>query len=253
MELDGTRVRNIRHRLGLTQAALSKKAGYAARTIQRVEAGEAVQSPTAAHIAQALNVRIDEITPRSDGLSSLIPQDPLSNEVTLVHCLSGRQLHGQLSKTTFLEIERDLEPRREQRDALRQFGALIEAVWQDPWIHPLERPNRCPSEGDIFDQMIEAGEILEALSDLRLKVMVGTYLVRDGSIIYTEDMEVYASNRSTIDHPKLILCVTDATDETLSRKPDDHYLSDLNIAKRRGHQESGTLARETLEEDDIPF
>ena len=171
MELDGTRIRNIRHRLGLTQAALSEKAGYAARTIQRAEAGEAVKSPTAAHIAQALNVRIDEIMPRSDGPSFVIPQDPLSNEVTLVHCLSGRQLHGQLSKTTFLEIERDFEPRREQREALHQFGTLVEGVWQDPWLHPLERPNCSPSESDIFDQMIEAGEILEALSNLGLKVM----------------------------------------------------------------------------------
>ena len=229
MQLDGDLIRRHRVTLGMTQAQLAKKSGYDTRTIQRAEAGTPVLNQAAATIAQALEVSLDRIIPRQENLFEL-PQADQKPEVILLPCPSGKELHRHLNKTDFLTIERDFEPRAEHRAAVKQLGALIDEVWEDPMAP--KWPN--PTQEEIFEQMIVAGEAIEELGKLGLRLMLGVYTVQQLPITYDEfgDFNGFADNGSYCDYSSLIVCLTDDVEPTLRRKPDDHYLSAKSIAER---------------------
>lgn len=231
MQLDGDLIRRHRTTLGLTQAQLAKKAGYDTRTIQRAEAGTPVLNQAAATIAQALEVRLDQIIPRQESLFDISTASETNTpEVILLPCSSGKDFHRHLTKTDFIAVESDFEPRAEHRDAVKRFGALIDTVWENPWAPTIAGPDTIPTQEEIFEQMITAGEILGGLAKLGLRVMLGSYTVRQPMIHYTEFSEAYIRTNSPYDtdYSKLIICLTDALDETLRRTPDDHYLSEAS-------------------------
>lgn len=237
MQLDGDIIRRHRINLGMTQAQLAKKAGYDTRTIQRAEAGTSVLNQAAATIAQALDVNLDRIIPRQENLFDL-PTGEEKHEVILLPCHSGRELYRHLSKTDFLEVERDFEPKPEHREAVKRFGALIDQVWENPWIPPMERSSFSHSEEEIFDYMIEASEVISELDRHGLRILTGSYTLRDAEIHYTEFGEVYMRTGAPLntDYSKLIVCLTDALDDALRRTPEDHYLSPKSIAEQKARE-----------------
>lgn len=251
MQLDGDIIRRHRINLGMTQAQLAKKAGYDTRTIQRAEAGTSILNQAAATIAQALDVNLDRIIPRQESLFDL-PAGEEKHEVILLPCHSGRDLYRHLTKTDFLEVERDFEPRSEQRDAVKRFGAMIDLVWQNPWVHPMESPGPF-SEEQAFEYMIEAGEIISELDQLGLRILAGSYTVRLARIHYNDIGEVYSKVGAPLntDYSKLIICLTDALDETLRRTPEDHYLSPKSIAEQKAREPH--YGGYDTEDPEIPF
>jgi transcriptional regulator with XRE-family HTH domain len=248
MQLDGDIIRRHRINLGMTQAQLAKKSGYDTRTIQRAEAGTPVLNQAAATIAQALDVNLDRIIPRQENLFDL-PTGDEKHEVILLPCHSGRDLYRHLSKTDFLDVERDFEPRSEHREAVKRLGALIDRVWEDPWTPMMERSSSSPSEEGIFDCMIEASEIISELDQLGLRILTGSYTVRDAAIAFGEYGDPYMITGSPLDtdYSKLIVCLTDALDETLRRTPEDHYLSPKSIAEQKAREPRREI------DDEIPF
>lgn len=248
MQLDGDLIRRHRVTLGMTQAQLAKKSGYDTRTIQRAEAGTPVLNQAAATIAQALEVSLDRIIPRQENLFEL-PQADQKPEVILLPCPSGKDFHRHLCKTDFLHVERDFDPRTEHRDAVKRFGALIDKVWDNPWAPRSLLHADQPTEEQVFEEMITAGEIIEDLSNLGLRVMLGSYPVLEQRINYSEFGEAYArvGTPYDIDYSSLIVCLTDALDDTLRRTPEDHYLSPSSLAKRGYDYEPRDL------DNEIPF
>lgn len=222
MKLDGDLLRQHRATQGLTQAALANRAGYDPRTIQRAEAGEPVLNAAAATIAQALNVPVDRLRARQGDLHD-DAQSPEPGVVSLVECTSGRILLNQVLATTFLTVERDFDPRPEHREVATQFGAFIDNTWVNPWL-PRSHYDP-PSEEQIFEWMIEAGEIIEALRKVHIRLMSGAYTVLHERFRYSEFGEVYVRSDAVKDTEfgGLILCLTDRNDNVLRRSPEDHW------------------------------
>jgi transcriptional regulator with XRE-family HTH domain len=223
MKLDGNLIRSRRVNLGLTQAGLAKKAGWDTRTIQRAEAGTPVSAVTAAAIAQLLEIRVDKLRAQVDPSLPHISEQ-LAGIVTLVPCQSGRLLYTQLTTTEFLTVEKDFEPRAEHRAAITRFGRLVDQTWSHPMCNPEGRVLQTRGEEAAFELMIEAGEVIEELEKLNLRILTGSYDLLHERIYYGEFGDAYIKTGSYKDtrYPALILCVTDRDDPWLRRSPDDH-------------------------------
>ncbi len=223
MQLDGDLIRRHRATMGLTQVQLATRSGYDTRTIQRAEAGASVLNQAAATIAQALEVRLDQIIPRQESLFDQA-QSTSSAEVILLPCHSGKDLYRHIAQTDLLNVEQDFEPRAAHREGAKRLGAFIDTLWDDPF----ERWERHdpPSQEHVFELMIQAGEILEMLGQHGLRVLLGSYQILIQKIHYGEFGDPYIPYDSPYDttYSKLIVCVTDVLDDTQRRTPEDHHL-----------------------------
>lgn len=224
MKLDGDIIRLHRQNKGLTQAQLAHRAGYDTRTIQRAEAGTAIQNAAAATIAQALEVKLDRLRIRQEDLFETSTPEA-KGAVTLVECRSGRILFQQIRDTAFLEIERDFEPTSSHREVVTALGAFIDKTWITPWAEWQEKAAiQNISEAEAFEFMIQAGEILEGLSDQNLRVMTAAFEIWHERIYHSEFEGSYAKVGSPTDtrYAALIVCATDRSDASLLRYPKDY-------------------------------
>jgi len=64
---NGQRVKELRQDHGWTQEDLGEKAGYSKRTIENIEASRPVRPGTLAEVAEALGVKLEQVTLLSDG------------------------------------------------------------------------------------------------------------------------------------------------------------------------------------------
>ena len=228
MKLNGDLIRSQRMTLGLTQAALAKKAGWDTRTIQRAEAGVAVSHVTAAAIAQLLEVRVDTL--RAPIEQDQIPASAIkSGIVTLVPCVSGKLLYTQIIGTEFLTVEKDFEPKSAHREAITRFGRLVDQTWSHPMCNAENRIHPMRGEAEAFELMIEAGEVIDEVVKLNLRILTGTYDLLHERIYHSEFGDAYIRTGSYKDtrYPALIICITDRADPWLVRNPEDH--ADIEI------------------------
>lgn len=224
MKLDGDIIRLHRQNKGLTQAQLANRSGYDTRTIQRAESGTAIQNTAAATIAQALEVKLDRLRARQEDLFETQVNDA-KGSVTLVECRSGRTLFQQIRDTAFLEVDRDFEPTSSHREVVTAFGAFIDKTWITPWAEWQEKAAiENISEAEAFEFMIQAGELLDGLTEQNLRVMTGAFEIWHERIYHSEFEGSYAKVGSpkNMRYASLIVCVTDRNDASLLRYPKDH-------------------------------
>lgn len=226
MQLEPDLIRHHRVERGLTQEQLARKAGYNTRTIQRAEAGEPVQSTIAAHIAQALSVRLDQILPRREHKEERLPSTEV-DQVILLPCTSGRRLYSDLLGTTLLEVEKDFEPGPEHRETVSRFARFIEDSWPSPFVGFQERPPHKPTESVAFEMMIQAKEVIDALQSEGLHLLLGSYRALHGRLHFDEFGETWTSPTERRVYDKLLIVLTDRPEVSLTRQPADHEYRDI--------------------------
>ena len=232
MHLNGDRIRHYRARKGMTQEQLAARSGWNPRTIQRAEKGDPIQNRAAAEIAQSLEVPLDLIRSRQAELFDVqrVSQGR-TDEVVLLLCSSGQRLVSTLLKSPFAEVEKNIEPRTENLESLRMFGAVFDQCWADPLSQPHERIPAY-SETQTFELMAEANTAIISLAYHGIRVFLGFYDIDHPRIRYGEFGEVYyrTYDKNLARYRKALIVLSEQVEDVLYRCPDDHpeRLSTLN-------------------------
>lgn len=220
MQLDPDLLHKLRHDKGLKQEALAQDAGCALRTIQRAERGEPVQRHIALRIGRALDVSIDKLCVQETQNSVELPPGC----VELVSCTSGRQLLEQVRGCFFLQREWEFDPTAKHRETIMRLAAFLNKNWIDPlktkrsMFELLEL-----SITDEFEALVEAGEVLDELSNLGLALLSGQYTCVFDRLVYDENGAWEPRlDQGSARYRTTILCVTEASKTILRRYPEDH-------------------------------
>jgi transcriptional regulator with XRE-family HTH domain len=224
MKLDPDLLRALRNDKGLKQEALAQDVGCGLRTIQRAERGEPVRRHTALRIGQVLEVALDQLSvPKAVNPVEDEPKAP-AGCVELVSCKSGRQLLQQVRGCFFLHREFDFDPAAKHRQAITRLGAFLDRNWIDPLKTKRSMFERLDlTVAEDFEALVEAGEVLEELSNVGLALLSGKYTCVYDRLVYDEDaMWEPRLDQGSAQYHTTMICVTDASRLIVRRYPEDH-------------------------------
>lgn len=223
MKLDPDRLREFRHDKGLKQASLAHDVGCDLRTIQRAEAGERIKRHIALKVSQVLDVPINRLSMPEAGD---VPEngEKIAGGVELVSCTSGRQLLHQVRGCYFLHREFDFDPVAKHRHAIKRLGAFLD----EHWIDPLKTRRSMFERLDLtinedFEALVEAGELLDELSELGLTLLSGQYICVFDRLVYDKDGAWEPRlDQGSAQYRTTMICVADASKTLVRRYPEDH-------------------------------
>lgn len=224
MKLDPNRLREHRNDKGLKQEALAQDVGCDLRTIQRAEAGENIKRHTALRISHVLDVPINRLSVPEMENRVEDEQKSLTGCVEMVSCTSGRQLLQQVRGCHFLHREFDFDPTSKHRQAITRLGAFLDKNWIDPLKtrrSMFERLDLTVTED--FEALVEAGELLDELSELGLTLLSGQYTCIFDRLVYDENGAWEPRlDQGSAKYKATMICVSDKSKTLVRRYPEDH-------------------------------
>lgn len=174
MRCDPAKLRNLREQKGITQEKLARDSRAGLRTIQRAEGGQSIRSETAAFIADALSVPMNELRMEDSGDS--VEGGGGDDFVTLRRVRSGKALIEAMHRSYMCRLECDVDPDGSNVETLKAFVSLLEARVPDPldW-----------TDNHLFGSLAERLEVVASLNDYlreldgrRIAVFAGSYSER---------------------------------------------------------------------------
>jgi transcriptional regulator with XRE-family HTH domain len=176
MECDGSKIKEMRERFGMTQDHLAGAAGVDRRTVQRAEEGRG-SLDTLAGLASALRVSVPDLKrspPEQAEMAGDISED---NAVVLNLTMSGKDVLDLLQRAFSARVECDIEPTPESLSALVAFASDLEKLCPNPWDEEKFRSDPMPL-AERLAQMVAISEQLKQLDQLGVGVFIGSYTAR---------------------------------------------------------------------------
>jgi hypothetical protein len=156
-------------------------------------------------------------------------EDERAGCVELVSCTSGRQLLQQVRGCYFLDREFDFDPAAEHRQAITRLGAFLDKNWIDPLKTKRTIFDRFDlTIADDFEALVEAGEVIEGLSNLGLTILSGQYTCIFDRLVYDESGAWEPRlDQGSARYSATMICISDASTTLVKRYPKDH----VDVAK----------------------
>lgn len=225
MTIDGTKLRDLRLQKGMSQEKLGLMTKLNKRTIQRAENGEAVAIETLAFIAEALEVKPDELRGRQFELFSngMPPSTTKPGEVVLVEVTRGSRLVNTLRQTFLATFEYESEPTEENLPLLEEVAEILNAAWQNPWERPDDRVGSY-GDAELLRLQAKANRVIPSLRELGIRIFIGTYASRQKRPRYDPDEgHMYVTDRTPRERVTNVrVVVSDEVAGHLIRIPSDH-------------------------------
>ena len=221
MSIDGQKLRRLREAKGFTQEKLAALCNLTKRTIQRAEAGTPVALETVSFIADALDARPDEFRAAPKKENEPKPEDP--DDVVLVRTASGRKVISTILRCFDVSISYDVEPTKENIEALSALSERLKSAYCDPHRPPLELPTL--SDVEVLRLQADLNEDLQTLPPMGFHIYMATYMayrVIPYCDPYEENM-MTKQNQPKEEVELGLIVVSDSTDDHLIRQinPDD--------------------------------
>jgi hypothetical protein len=125
----------------MSQEKLGLMAKLNKRTIQRAENGAPVAIESLAFIADALEVKPEELRGAQFEmlLDGVPPKATKPGEVVLVPATRASRLVNALREALFAKFEYQVEPTDENLPLLEEVAEILNAAWQNPWEPPVNQ------------------------------------------------------------------------------------------------------------------
>ncbi|MEL7258850.1 MAG: helix-turn-helix transcriptional regulator [Pseudomonadota bacterium] len=227
MTVDGQKLRNLRQNKGMSQEKLGLLSNLNKRTIQRAENGAPVALESIAFIADALEVKPEDLRGRQlelfEGAGSDIKAR--SGEVILVPVTRGSRLVNTLRSAFMAEFAYEVEATKDTLTLMERIIAVFHGAWKNPWEPPTDwRYPEEPSDAAMLRLQAEANEVIPSLADNGMRVFMGTYSSYQQTPYYNVDEGLMLVSRN---QPKnlvtmALIIVSDSSAGHLSRFPADH-------------------------------
>lgn len=225
MTIDGAKLRNLRLQKGMSQEKLGLMTKLNKRTIQRAEIGEPVAIETLAFIADALEVKPEELRGSQFELLSndASPKTIKPGEVVLVEATRGSRLVNTLRQAFMATFEYEAEPTEENLPLLEEIAEVLNAAWQNPWEPAFDQVGQS-TDAELLRLQAKANRIIPSLHNLGIRVFVGTYTSRQQRPRYDVDEgHMYVTNRTPRERVTNVrVVVSDEVAGHLIRIPSDH-------------------------------
>ena len=127
VKYDGSLLRDARKRSNLSQEDLSQKIGVTSRTIIRAEQGD-VSFSNLTKICTELGITPDALIEDEDVTDLLGFHNHILHRIT-----SGVDLYGKILRAYCLEVSSEIEPNRDNVDAVYNIFEVCENVGNDPF------------------------------------------------------------------------------------------------------------------------
>jgi transcriptional regulator with XRE-family HTH domain len=236
---DGAKLTKLRAQMGMTQEKLAAMSNANVRTIQRAERGGHLQIETAASLAAALKVTVQELSVPEATAASPEAEESESNAVVLRPITSGKALIETVYDSFSGKLYCEVEPTAENVDALTSMIDEIEGLIPDPWAHP--EPGL--SLSDRLRRAVTITSKLALLEGMGVAVFAGTYTARAQiPRLHGEEYTMYI--RSSSPFEPVTICRVMLAPRTAGR---------VVIKVNDKWTEPAPSATDTNEEDDIPF
>ena len=220
MVIDGNQLRRLREKKGFSQEKLAILCDLNKRTIQRAESGHRVALETASFMADALEVKPDQL--RAPIAADGEPPEPTGwGEVVLVPTTSGRKIIDAIRRCFDASIDNEVEPTKENIENLSALSARLDSAYSNPDLPVAGNPQLSSTE--ILRLQADLNEDLSVLSCLGIRVLLATYTADRVVPHYDPDegfMATRVGQRSEAVEVALIV-LSDTKDGHLVRRPDD--------------------------------
>lgn len=225
MMIDGAKVRNLRLQKGMSQEKLGLMTKLNKRTIQRAENGQPVAIETLAFIADALEVKPEDLRGSQFDLFSngAPPKTTKPGEVVLIEAIKGSRLVNTLRQAFMATFEYEAEPTEENLPLLEEIAEVLNAAWHNPWEPTFNQIGQS-SDAELLRLQAKANRVIPSLHKLGIRIFVGTYRSLQKRPSYDMDEGLmYVTDRT----PKELVtnaCVVVSDEVTghLIRIPTDH-------------------------------
>ena len=154
MRFDPVKLKDARTRMAMSQERLAKRCELSRKSIQRAENGEVVRPETAALMAAALGVVLDDLR-----LASGSAADRADLRLTLRRAKSGTRVFETLAQSYAGRISCDVEATGDTIDALAGLVASLGRLLSDSW----GAGPAVPADLPIVDRLRIIAELNDAL------------------------------------------------------------------------------------------
>ncbi|HEV2574605.1 MAG TPA: helix-turn-helix transcriptional regulator [Beijerinckiaceae bacterium] len=174
---NGTKVRELRAKAGMTQEKLAIMSDIDVRTVQRAEKSTPLQLETLASLAAALKVTVNDLTKRdekADGAVSNEEEVIEKNAVLLRPVSSGKMLLDLIQKSFSGTVLCNVEPTEQNIETLSAIVEKTEGLIPDPWSVE-DFLAEAPSLATTLRESLALTGQLQALEKLDVAIYAGTY------------------------------------------------------------------------------
>lgn len=174
MLVDPLKMKSARDRRALTQEALAHQARINVRTVQRAEAGFAIQAETLAEIAAVLGLPSSGLVrPNPAGTGDVVEAESDDRQTQILKRVESIEaVVGTLERSLMGVLGCHVEPTAENMPALRKIITNLEGLIRNPWDDSNFPPLR-------FDSLLGRLETVAALSQALVDIErqgLGLYL-----------------------------------------------------------------------------
>lgn len=229
MTIDGSKLRDLRIRKGMSQEKLGLLSNLNKRTIQRAERGDPVSLETVAFIADALEV--DRHALNANQLELFKSDSPLPDaqkgEVILVPVTRGSRLVNTLNSAFFAKFEYEAEPTEDTVELLEEIAIVLNSSWTNPWEEPDFSFEDGTGDAKRIRLQAQANKVIQGLSEKGIRIFLGTY-ESWAQIPYYDHYECVMCVRGGQKREKVtnaVVLVSDERAKHLSRMPEDHEIN----------------------------
>jgi transcriptional regulator with XRE-family HTH domain len=237
VKANGSKIKELRRRRGLSQKALGREANVTERTLQRAEKGEIVMPEMLTAIATGLKTDVEELLAVGVSRSeTTLPDDPHNLLVRLIRTKSANELANRIMWGEKPRISWDVDPDAPTAEKIATVIELIEGL-------ALLRSVRSTA-----DHMRDLGRLNSLLADLDkngIGVFMGSY--QEFTVKKEEEYPKKAILRSSFD--KLIRFSYESSSQLTRRVW-------VSLTEKEARTEFAALAEqgyEAVDEDAIPF
>jgi hypothetical protein len=195
------------------------------RMIQRAENGEPVAIETLAFIADALEVKPEELRGGQFDLfpDGTPPKATKPGEVVLVEATRGSRLVNMLRQAFVATFEYEAEPTEENLSLLEEIAEVLNTAWQNPWEPAFDQVGQ-NTDAELLRLQAKANRVIPSLHNLGIRIFIGTYTSRQQRPRYDVDEgHMYVTDRTPREQVTNVrVVVSDEVAGHLIRIPSDH-------------------------------